>query len=400
MTFGRGLFIATVVLGAALGTGWLARPDLVSQVTGRAIDAAAALGAAATSSGKNPSAAGSAKSAGERQITVEAAMVRQADTSIDIRAVGSLLSDEAVILAPELSGRLSEILFREGQPVKTGDILAKLDDALAQAEVTDAQARLTLAAANNERARSLSRSGAGTVRVRDESIAAFETSQAALELARTRLAKHVLRAPFDGTVGVRSVSAGAFVSAGTAIVNLEKIDTLKVEFKVPEIHLQDVKVGQKISVEVDAVPGRTFEGEIYAINPLLDVNGRALQVRARLANLEMVLRPGLFVRIAITGITRRGVIMVPEAAIVPRGGDAFVFRVADGKAVETRIKIGQRANAEVEVLEGLDAGTMVVTAGQQKLRNGDRIEVLPAEPAAAQPSKKDVSQSPTAGRRS
>jgi len=85
---------------------------------------------------------------------------------------------------------------------------------------------------------------------------------------------------------------------------------------------------------------------------------------------------------------------------VPRGGDAFVFRVADGKAVETRIKIGQRANAEVEVLEGLDAGTMVVTAGQQKLRNGDRIEVLPAEPAAAQPSKKDVSQSPTAGRRS
>ncbi|PPC87796.1 MAG: efflux transporter periplasmic adaptor subunit [Hyphomicrobium sp.] len=315
-------------------------------------------------------------------VAVEASKVRQATKSSDIRAVGSLQSDESVQIASEIAGRIADIPFKEGQPVKSGDIIVRLDEALAKAEVADAQARLTLATANNDRARTLSRTGIVTGRSRDEAVSNFETSNAALELAQTRLEKHTLKVPFDGVAGVRGVSVGAYVGVGVPIVNIEKIDTLKVDFKVPEIYLEKIKVGQKIEVLVDALPDKTFTGEIYAINPQVDVNGRALQIRARLANPEMMLRPGLFARIVIKGMTAQEVTLVPESAIVPRGGESFVYKVENGQAIESRVKLGERKNAEVEILEGLAVTATVVTAGQQKLRNGAPVEIVTAKPAA------------------
>lgn len=320
----------------------------------------------------------------QSSIAVEVAQARSAKRSNDIRAIGSLQSDESVQLAPEIAGRISEILFKEGQTVKTGDVLVKLDQSLAEAEVTDTKARLTLAVANNERARALSKTGAVTGKSRDEAVAAFETAQAAVALAATRLSKHVLSAPFDGVAGVRAISVGAFVNAGTPIVNIEKIDSLKVDFKVPETALKALKPGQKIEVQVDAIVGETFEGEIYVINPLVDVNGRALQVRARLDNKELQLRPGLFARILIKGLEEREIVLVPESAVLPKGGESFVFLVDNGKAVEKRVKLGQRSNAEVEILEGLNVSATVVTAGQQKLRDGAIVEVIASEPGATQ----------------
>lgn len=319
-------------------------------------------------------------------IAVEVAAARSAKTSTDILAIGSLQSDESVQIAPEIAGRIAEIAFAEGKPVKTGAVIVKLDDALAAAEVADTQARLTLASANNDRARALAKTGNVTGRGRDEALANFETAQAALDLAKTRLAKHVLVAPFDGIAGVRSVSVGAFVNAGTAITNVEKIDVLKVDFKVPEIHLQDVKVDQALDVQVDALPGQTFSATIYAINPMLDVNGRALQVRARMDNKDSRLRPGLFARLTIKGLAEREVVLIPEAAVVPRGSEAFVFLIDEGKAVERKVKLGQRSNAEVEVLDGLDARARVVTAGQQKLRDGAAIDILPSSAAKTAPA--------------
>ena len=320
------------------------------------------------------------KGQADAAVAVEASTARQAKTTSDIRAIGSLQSDEAVHVASEIAGRVAEISFKEGQPIAEGATLIKLDDALAQADLADAQARRTLAAANNDRARTLSRTGNVTGRARDEAVSNYETSDAAVALAQVRLAKHTLKAPFAGVAGVRTVSVGAYVAIGTPLVNIEKIDSLKVDFKVPETYLNDVKPGQKIEVLVDAIPGRTFEGEIYAINPLVDVNGRALQIRARLANPEMVLRPGLFARILVKGLAEREVVLIPESAIVPRGSEAFVFRIDNGKAIEARVKLGERKDAEVEVLEGLDPRATVVTAGQQKLRNGSTVDIVVAEP--------------------
>ncbi len=325
-------------------------------------------------------------------IAVEAKSARQARVSTDIRAVGSLQSDEAVQIASEIAGRIAEIPFKEGQPVRAGDVIARLDEALVKADIADAEARLRLAKQNNDRAKALVRTGAVTERSRDEAISNFEIAQAAVELAKTRLDKHTLRAPFDGVAGVRNVSIGAYVAVGTPIVNIEKLDTLKVDFKVPEIYLTDIKVGQTVDVTLDAVPGQTFAGEIYAINPLVDVNGRSLHVRARLANSQQLLRPGLFARITIKGLAEREVTLVPESAIVPRGGDAFVYRVDNGQAIEARVKLGARKDAEVEVLEGLEPTAIVVTAGQQKLKNGSGVEIVSAgdvlPPGARAPENK------------
>ncbi len=331
-------------------------------------------------------------------IVVEAKAARQARVSTDIRAVGSLQSDEAVQVASEIAGRIAEIAFKEGQPVGAGDVIARLDEALVKAEIADAEARLVFAKQNNDRARALVRTGAVTGRTRDEAVSNLEIAQAAVELAKTRLDKHTLRAPFDGVAGVRNVSVGAYVAVGTPIVNIEKLDTLKVDFKVPEIYLTDIKVGQVVDVTVDAVPGQTFAGEIYAINPLVDVNGRALHVRAQLANSRQLLRPGLFARITIKGLAEREVTLVPESAVVPRGGDAFVFRVDNGQAIETRVKLGARKNAEVEVIEGLPPTAVVVTAGQQKLKNGSSVEVVSAGDVPSPDARAPESKSGAADR--
>jgi membrane fusion protein (multidrug efflux system) len=307
---------------------------------------------------------------------VEAAKAESAKSAGDVRAIGSLNSDESVQIASEIAGRIIELPLREGEGVKEGDILVRLDEALVQAELADTTARYEFAKTNQQRAQTLARSGNVTERARDEANTNEATSLAAVELAKTRLSKHVIRAPFSGTVGLRVVSPGAYIGIGTPIVNLEKIDTLKVDFKLPELYLADIKTGQSIDVSVDALPGKIFTGEIYAINPHVDVNGRSLSIRARLANSDGVLRPGLFARILVKGMTQREVVSVPESAVVPRGGENVIFAIVDGRAVESKVKLGNRKAGAVEVLEGLQANAMVVTAGQQRLRNGSPVEII------------------------
>lgn len=254
--------------------------------------------------------------------------------------------------------------------------MVRLDDALAVAELDDAQARYNLAQGNLGRANSLAKSGNVTERARDEATTNAETSRAALELAKVRLSKHVIRAPFSGVAGIRRVSPGAYITAGQPIVNLEKIDRLKIDFKLPEIYLAQVKTGQALEITVDALPGRVFTGIIYAIDPHIDVNGRALSIRARLDNPDLVLRPGLFARIRVKGQVKRNVLVVPEAAIVPRGEEKIIYMVRDGQAIEAKVTLGGRANGLVEILDGLAEDAMVVTAGQQKLKDGSAVEVV------------------------
>lgn len=323
----------------------------------------------------------------DRAVSVETAEARATAASDDLRAIGGLESDESTQITTEIAGRIAEFSFEDGKPVKKGAILAKLDEALARAEVADAQARFNLAESNLGRAKALSRTGNVTEKAQDEAVSNFGVAQAALELAKVRLAKHEIRAPFDGTVGIRRVSPGAYAGAGTAIVNLEKIDPINVDFKIPEVYFSRVAPGQTIEISVDALPGRVFEGTIEAIDPHLDVNGRALSIRARLPNSEGLLLPGLFARIVIKGADEREAVTVPESAVVPRAGQTLVYRVEDGKAIETKVTLGQRADGAVEIVQGLTPGAIVVVAGQQKLRNGSAVDITAAA-AAPPPSKR------------
>jgi len=317
---------------------------------------------------------------------VEALPVKVGAVARTITAVGSLVSSESVVIRPEVAGRVAEIAFQEGQRVAKGAVLVRLDDSVAKATLAQAQASIAFDKAELARAEELLRQNAGPARNRDQAAAKLQADQAAVQLAQAQLEKLTLTAPFDGVLGLRKVSVGDMVQAGKDIVNLEAIDTLKLDFRVPENYLPAVKVGQKLAVLVDAFPGRKFEGDVYAIDPLIDVNGRAMAVRARVPNADFALRPGLFARVTLTLTVEQNAILVPEQSVVAFGTDQFVFKVVDGKAVQTKVKLGDRRNAEVEIADGLKPGDTVVTAGQLKIRDGAPVMVIDlSKPPATDP---------------
>jgi len=192
-----------------------------------------------------------------------------------------------------------------------------------------------------------------------------------------RLDKTVIRAPFAGTVGLRLVSPGAYVKPGDDIANLENIGSMKLDFRVPETYLARLGVGQTLTVRVDAYPDQGFEGTIYAIDPALDPETRTVLLRARLPNKGNKLRPGLFARVSLILERRENALVAPEQAIVPLGQKIFVYRVVDGKAVMTPVRLGLRRPGQVEILEGRNDGDQVVTDGQLKIRDGAAVTVQP-----------------------
>lgn len=313
--------------------------------------------------------------------TVEAEKVSVGSIDRQIEAVGTLASNESVILSPEITGRITEILFEEGQEVKAGTPLIRLDDAIARAELAQIEASMILSKTNYDRAETLLKEKSGTARARDEALSKLRADQAGVALAKAKLEKNTLSAPFDATIGLRNVSIGDYVNPGQQLVNLEDIKMLKVDFRMPEIYLDALKTGQKIEVKIDAFAGQVFTGEVYAIDPRVDVNGRTVVLRARLPNDGGVLRPGLFARVNLLVSRNETALLIPEQALIPQGTDRFVYRVVDGKAAMTKVKTGQRRTGQVEVLEGLTADDVIVTAGQMKLRPDMAVNTIPTAKA-------------------
>jgi membrane fusion protein (multidrug efflux system) len=174
---------------------------------------------------------------------------------------------------------------------------------------------------------------------------------------------------------MRAVSAGAYVSPGDRIVELADIDPIKVDFRAPELALPHLRSGQAIQVTVDALPGLTFDGEVYVIDPIVDASGRAIKLRARIPNPEGRLSPGLFARVQIVIDRRENAMIIPESAVFADGQSRYVYRVVEGRAVQTKVELGQRQPGQVEVLSGLDRDAIVVTAGHEQVRNGNRVTV-------------------------
>lgn len=309
-------------------------------------------------------------------VAVEAARVSIGEVLEDIRAVGSLQPNESVAIAPEIAGRIASIPFGEGVRVKEGDILIELDPVILRAELDKARSDLTLATANRTRADTLAERGSGTTRARDEANAAYSAAQVALSLAEARLQKSTLQAPFSGVLGLRAVSPGAYVAPGQRIFDLVQVDPLKVDFRVPEMNAQKIRVGQTVLISPDAAADETYEGKIYAIDPLIDVNGRAIRLRANVPNPDGRLSPGFFARLRVVTERRPNAVIVPESAIFPLAGRTLVYKVVNGRAVQTDVVLGQRMPGQVEVREGLKADDLVVTSGQQRLRDGVVVRVV------------------------
>ncbi len=300
-----------------------------------------------------------------------------------ITTVGSLRSDETVVVRPEIAGRVVEIAFKEGQRVTRGQVLVRLDDSIQKADLERARANHTLSRSKYDRARDLRAQGFISSQAKDEAENNLKVAEADVELAAARLAKTEVRAPFGGIIGLRSVSVGDYVKEGQDMVNLEEIDPLKVDFRVPEVFLSQVRAGQVLQITMDALPDRTWPGQVYAINPLVDSNGRAIAIRAQVSNTDARLRPGMFARVRLLTSEMRDSLMVPEESIFPVGEDKYVYKVVDGRALRQKVEIGQRRDGKVEILGGLGPADTVVTAGTVKLRDGApvRLAETPAAPA-------------------
>lgn len=293
------------------------------------------------------------------------------------RAVGTLLADESVVIRSEIAGRISSLDIVEGGRVEKDRVLARLADEEWSAIVRQNEAMLSLQQLKMTRAIELRAKKVVSQQEYDETQAALDQARASLALARARLDKTVIRAPFTGILGLRRVSPGDYLEAGQELVNLEAIDLLKVDFSVPERFAVQLQPGQAVNVRINAFPGESFLGEVYAIDPRIDQTTRSFLLRARIANPEGRLRPGMFADTELVLAVRNDALWVPEQAIVPVGEQQFVYRVLDGKALLTPVQLGLRKPGQVEVTAGLEAGVAVVSEGQQKLFDGAGVVELP-----------------------
>jgi len=327
-----------------------------------------------------------AKAAGPSGVAVEATPVAVVKLPQSLAAVGSLRSNEAVMVRPEIPGRVAEILFNEGERVAKDAVLVRLDDSVQQADLDKARANLVLSRSKFERAVDLRKQGFISGQARDEAENTYKVAQADVELMQARVAKSVIRAPFAGNLGLRQVSVGDYVKEGQDIVNLEALDTLKVDFRLPEAAFPQVRDGQTLQVTLDAIPDRAYDGRIYAINPLIDANGRSVVIRAQVANRDGKLRPGMFARVRLFTSQAREAVLVPEESIFPVGEDKFVYRVVEGRAARQKVEIGPRRDGKVEIVSGLGPADVVVTAGQIKIRDGSVVRIANNPAAAPKPA--------------
>ena len=314
---------------------------------------------------------GPAKPPGKpRAMPVKLAPVKQGTVSHAATAVGSLLANESVMIRPEIAGRVSAIHFVEGRKVDAGAKLLSLDSAEVEAQRAATDADLLLSQQRYDRALELYTKKFISAQALDEARANLSRAQARRAEDDARARKSEIRAPFAGTLGLRMVSRGAYVKAGDDIVRLQDLSVMKLDFRIPETYVAKLKRNQEVTLQVDAYPQRTFTGRTFAFESGLDEKTRTVLVRARVPNPDAELKPGMFARVSLTLDTLPGALLIPEEAVVPRGGESFVFRVVDGKAVMTAVELGARLPGVVQVVRGLGSADRVVTDGHQKLQDG------------------------------
>ncbi len=337
---------------------------------------------------ENPGAQAQMTGAVPPGVVVEASEAIRATSVRKLKAIGTLASNQSVVVRPEIAGRLAVIHFADGAEVAAGTLLAELDKSVWAAELAEAQAMLDLAEREFVRASELLERGAGTASRRDEAEAALLSARAIVNLAQARLDKCEIYAPFDGRVGIRAVDIGDFLAAGDDIVNIEQIAPIKVDFEVPERFLTDLEVGKVVELRSDAYPGQIFEAEIGAIDPLINARTRAVRVQALAENDEGLLRPGQFVSVTVRVDERRGATFVPEQALIPNVEQPFVYRIVEGKVEIVPVEAGTRIARHVEIRgDSVSPGDLIVTAGQQRLADG--VPVIPKDPTFVPPSPPD-----------
>ncbi|WP_233582931.1 efflux RND transporter periplasmic adaptor subunit [Corallococcus sp. CA053C] len=313
-------------------------------------------------------------------------------------AVGTVLAVRGVTLSAELPGVISDIRFESGASVKKGQVLVQLDTSSEAAQLTGAEADAALARLTRDRVEKLLTQGANTQSELDAVRARAVQAEAAVAHLKTLIAKKVIRAPFEGRVGIRQVELGQLVSPGNPIASLQSITPAFVEFQLPQQALAQVKQGQKVRIRVDVFPGSTWEGELTTINPEVELSSRNVRMRATVANADGRLLPGMFANVEVLAEKTTPVVAIPATAVLFAPYGDSVFTLAEGKdaagkkallARQQFVRLGERRGDFVEVTSGLKAGQTVVSSGVFKLKNGAAVvlnnALAPPVEAAPQP---------------
>jgi multidrug efflux system membrane fusion protein len=312
-----------------------------------------------------------------------------------VTAVGDLAAVHQVNVTPDVAGRVTDIMFTAGASVKAGTPLVQLFDAPEQGDLASFKAQATVAQLSLDRAKQLASRQFGPQATVDQAQAAFDQATAGIAKTEAIISQKLVRAPFNGELGVRHVEVGQFLTAGTQIVTLTDLSTLYANFTVPEKGSAALKVGQTVRVAVDAYPGRTFEGKINAIEPQIAADTRNIRVQATIENPDHILKPGMFTTTTVVLPDKAAVVTVPETAVdyTLYGDSVFLIteKEENGKtnltAVRTFVRTGNRVNGRAEILSGLKVDDRVVAVGQLKLQSGapvsistDPPPVVPATP--------------------
>jgi len=314
-------------------------------------------------------------------VEVVASATREWPRSLE--AIGSLRAVNGVEVANEIAGVVEAVEFESGQRVEAGDVLIRLNAETDEAALETRQAEARLALQQFERFRNLIEQNAVSQSEFDEARANYEAAEARVHEQQALLDKKTIRAPFSGALGLRRVDLGQFIGVGTPIVGINMLDPIQVDFTLSEREFPNIAVGNRVEVEVAPYPGQRFSGEVIALDSSVAPESRTFRVRARLGNPEMKLRPGMFANVHAFQGRADTVVAVPRTAISYNTYGDFVFAIVAGEnglVVERRtVETGRVRNGEVEIVDGLDAGTRVVAAGLLRLRNGQRVRVVESD---------------------
>tara|TARA_A100000171_G_C2132071_1_gene147424 strand:- start:1144 stop:2490 length:1347 start_codon:yes stop_codon:yes gene_type:complete len=308
-----------------------------------------------------------------RASKVEVEEVRIGSMTRTITAVGTLRAQQTVILRPEINGVIAKIHIDGGEYVNEGDPLFTLEDRLFRAEVKEAEAKLALARVQNKRATKLEAQKFGSAVNRDKALADLNVAEALLESAKSKLDRTIIKAPFDGIVGLHSLSLGAPVDQNKELITLVDINPMKVDFKVPAKFLRYISTGQRVKVAVDGFREKKFPGLIEGIDATVDTTAHSIEARALIPNKNRILKPGLFARVDVVVGTKSKALIVPAVAVDKLGDQEFVYKVVEGRAFQTPVITGIQEGENIEILRGVNAGDHIVTVGQLKLQDGSPV---------------------------
>ena len=312
-------------------------------------------------------------------LPVIAAQVRRVAFTDSVEALGTLKARESLVVSANVIETVSAIHFDDGQWVQKGDILVEMTSAEEHAQIAEGRARVAEARRQYDRVKSLAGRHSVPESQLDERRRDVETSQATLGAIESRIADRLIKAPFDGVVGLRNISVGALVRPADPITTLDEVSVMKLDFSVPSLFLPDLKPGLTITARAREYGDRSFRGTVSGIDSRIDPVTRSLQVRALIPNPDGRLRPGLLMQVELERNPRLALV-VPESALLQQGQEHFVMRIAEGEpssdqVERVRVRIGARRPGEVEVTEGLQEGDRVITHGNDKVRPGQRLRV-------------------------